>query len=340
MNGFVRRQAASWLYESQPTRDARAPVKANRIRLEKRWRPKAGWGVPLAWVTLCVVWSSTWLAIKIGLRDLPPISFVAIRFLIAIVVLLAVSIGRTRLLPLGRNDYVVLAITGILMFAVNYTLLFWAELHVSSGLAAVLQATIPIFGMIFAHWMLPDEPLRLQKLAGAMIALGGVAVICGRLLGFNGPLAFWGGVGVVVGAASAAFANVLVKARSMQLAPAMLAAWQMIFGVAPLLLLGFAVDGNPARFHWTSTSVFCLLYLAVIGSALTFLLLYWLLPRLTVAQLQSISLITPPGAVMLGWLLGGETFPLSSLLGTGLVLAGIWMIFRKAAASEPLIQEG
>jgi drug/metabolite transporter (DMT)-like permease len=226
------------------------------------------------------------------------------------------------------------------MFAVNYTLLFWAELHVSSGLAAVLQATIPIFGMMFAHWMLPDEPLRLQRLAGAIVALGGVTVICGRLLGFNGALAFWGGVAVVVGAASAAFANVLVKARSMQLAPAMLAAWQMIFGIAPLLPLGFAIDGNPARFHWTLSSVFCLLYLAVIGSALTFLLLYWLLPRLSVAQLQSISLITPPGAVMLGWLLGGETFPLSSLLGGALVLVGVWMIFRKAQVREPLAQEG
>jgi drug/metabolite transporter (DMT)-like permease len=298
------------------------------------WRPKVGWGVPVAWVTLCVVWSSTWLAIKIGLRDLPPISFVAIRFLIAIIVLVAVSIGRTRLLPLRRNDYIVLAITGVLMFAVNYTLLFWAELHVSSGLAAVLQATIPIFGMMFAHWMLPDEPLRLQKLGGAIIALGGVAVICGRLLGFNGRLAFWGGVGVVIGAASAAFANVLVKARSIQLAPGMLAAWQMIFGIAPLLVLGFAVDGNPARFHWTAMSLFCLLYLAVIGSALTFLLLYWLLPRMTVAQLQSISLITPPGAVMLGWLLGGETFPISSLLGAALVLAGVWMIFRRAKVRE------
>src|SRR5439155_23807257 len=147
-------------------------------------------------------------------------------------------------------------------------------------------------------------------------------------------------VGIVIGAASAAYANVLVKARSMQLAPAMLAAWQMIFGIAPLLLLGLVVDGNPARFHWTATSMFCLLYLAVIGSALTFLLLYWLLPRLTVAQLQSISLITPPGAAMLGWLLGGETFPAWSLLGAGFVLAGVWMIFRKAPGSEPLIQEG
>src|SRR5881409_323160 len=315
-------------------------MKREIARLKHSLRPKRGRGVPLAWLTLCVVWSSTWLAIKIGLRYLPPISFVAIRFLIAIAVLIAVSIGRTRLLPLRRNDYVVLAITGILMFAVNYTLLFWAELHVSSGLAAVLQATIPIFGMIFAHWMLPDEPLRLQKLAGAIIALGGVALICARLLGFNGPLAFWGGVGVVIGAASAAFANVLVKARSIQLAPAMLAAWQMIFGIAPLLILGFAVEGSPVRFHWTAMALFCLLYLAVIGSALTFLLLYWLLPRLTVAQLQSISLITPPGAVMLGWVLGGETFPLSSLLGAAFVLTGVWMIFRKPDKREPFIQEG
>src|SRR6201997_4024192 len=232
------------------------------------WRPRVGGGGLVAWLTLCIVWSSTWLAIKVGLRDLPPISFVAIRFLIAIAVLVAVSIGRVRLLPIRRNDYAVLAITGILMFSVNYTLLFWAELYVSSGLAAVLQATIPIFGMFFAHWMLPDEPLRLQKLAGAVIALGGVTLICGRLLGFNGPLAFWGGIGVVVGAASAAYANVLVKARSIQLAPAMLAAWQMIFGIAPLLALGLAVDGNPARFHWTAMALLCLLYLAVVGSAL------------------------------------------------------------------------
>src|SRR2546426_7292974 len=295
-------------------------MKTRGTQSKHSWRPKVGWGVPVAWLTLCAVWSSTWLAIKIGLRDLPPISFVAIRFLVAVIVLLVVSLGRTRLLPRGRNDYVVLAITGILMFAVNYTLLFWAELHVSSGLAAVLQATIPIFGMIFAHWMLPDEPLRLQKLAGAIIALGGVAVICGRLLGFNGRIAFWGGVGVVVGAASAAFANVLVKARSIQLAPAMLAAWQMIFGIAPLLVLGFAVDGNPARFHWTAMAIFCLLYLAVIGSALTFLLLYWLLPRVTVTNLQSISLITPPGAVAFGWFLGGETFSLLALVGACLVL--------------------
>jgi drug/metabolite transporter (DMT)-like permease len=298
------------------------------------------WGVPVAWLTLCIVWSSTWLAIKVGLRDLPPISYAGIRFLLAIIVLFAVSIGRVGLLPKRGSDCLLLAFTGILMFGLNYGLLFWGELHVSSGLAAVLQASIPIFGMLFAHAMLPEEPLRLQKLLGALVALGGVAIICERLLGFNGLMAFWGGLGIILGAASAAFSNVLLKARAVQLAPAMVAAWQMIFGALPLLLIGFTAEGNPLRFHWSAMAIFCLLYLAIIGSALTFLLLYWLLPRMTVARLQAISLITPPGAVALGWAVGGETFSFWSLLGGCLVLAGIWMIFRKGEEPEPVIQEG
>jgi drug/metabolite transporter (DMT)-like permease len=290
--------------------------------------------VAAAFVALCIIWSSTWLAIKFGLRDLPPISFVAIRFLIAVVVLLAISVGRVRLLPARRSDFKLLASTGVLMFAVNYALLFWAELYVSSGLSAVLQATIPIFGMVFAHFILPSEPLRGQRIAGAALALGGVAVICSRLLDFGGLLAVWGGVAIVFGAAGAAFSNVLLKAREIQLAPAMIAAWQMIFGLVPLLVTGFFVEGNPIHFHWTGRAIFCLFYLAIPGSAFAFLLLYWLLPRMSVTNLQTISLITPPGAVLFGWLLGGETFPRWSLVGGALVLAGVWMIFRKAQPRE------
>jgi drug/metabolite transporter (DMT)-like permease len=293
------------------------------------------WKIPAAWLTLCIVWSSTWLAIKVGLRDLPPISFVAIRFVIAAGILVLISAGRVRLRPPRRSDYITLALTGILMFGLNYTLLFWGELYVSSGLAAVLQATIPIFGMIFAHWLLPAEPLRLQKLLGAFVALAGVMLICARLLSFNGLLAFWGGVGIALGGAAAAFSNVVLKKRAIDLPPAMLAAWQMIFGVIPLLVLGFVVEGRPTHFRWTSMSIFCLLYLAVVGSSFTFLLLYWLLPRMTVTNLQTISLITPPGAVMLGWALGGERFPLWSLLGAALVLAGVWLIFRRTKGRQP-----
>ena len=287
-----------------------------------------------AFVALCLIWSSTWLAIKLGLRDLPPVSFVAIRFIIAVAVLLAISIGRVPLLPKSRGDLKLLAWTGVLMFCVNYALLFWAELYVSSGLSAVLQATIPIFGMVFAHFIIPSEPLRGARIAGALVALGGVAVICSRLLDFGGLLAFWGGVAIVFGAASAAFSNVVLKARAIRLAPAMLAAWQMIFGLVPLIVAGLLLDGNPLRFHWTARAIACLLYLAIPGSALAFLLLYWLMPRMSVTNLQTISFITPPGAVLFGWLLGGESFSLWSLIGGALVLIGVWLIFRQARPAE------
>lgn len=287
------------------------------------------WRIPVAWLTLCVVWSSTWLVIKIGLRDLPPVSFVAWRFVVAILVLLVISLGRVRLLPSTRADYLILGGTGILMFSLNYALLFWAELHVSSGLAAVIQASIPIFGMVFAHWMLPDEPLRWPRLAGALVAMVGVAFICARLLSFDGWLAFLGGLAVTVGAATAAFSNVVLKAKKIQLAPSMLAAWQMIFGTVPLLILGFVLDGNPLRFHWTGRAIVCLLYLAAIGSSFTFLLLYWLLPRMSVTNLQTISLITPPGAIAIGWAFGNEKLSPWSMLGAALVLLGVWMIFRR-----------
>ncbi len=290
--------------------------------------------VVAAFAALCVIWSSTWLAIKVGLRDLPPISFVAIRFVIAVVVLVAVSLGRVRLLPKRRSEFALLAFTGALMFAMNYGLLFWGEQHVSSGLAAVLQATIPIFGMLFAHLLIPSEPLRWQRVAGALLAIGGVALICGRLLDRNGVMAFWAGLGIVIGGAGAAFSNVLLKQRALELAPAMIAAWQMIFGTIPMLALGAVVEGNPLRFHWSGMALFCLFYLAVIGSALTFLLLYWLLPRMSVTNLQTISLITPAGAVAFGWLLGGETFSLLSLAGGMLVLAGVWAIFRKVEPAK------
>src|SRR5205809_1745307 len=111
-------------------------MKGDRTSRKLDRESEAEWGVAVAWLTLCIVWSSTWLVIKIGLRDLPPVSFVAIRFVIALTVLVIVSIARVPLLPKRASDYIVLAYTGIFMLGFNYALLFWGEKYVSSGVAA------------------------------------------------------------------------------------------------------------------------------------------------------------------------------------------------------------
>src|SRR5207237_2715590 len=127
-------------------------------------------------------------------------------------VLAGICAGRFRFFSRHLADYSFLAFTGVLTFAVNYGLLFWGEQHVSSGLAAILQATIPMFGLVFAHFLLPSEPLKWERVLGAILALGGVAIICAKLLDLQGIMAFWGGVGIVAGAARAATGRFWAKA--------------------------------------------------------------------------------------------------------------------------------
>jgi drug/metabolite transporter (DMT)-like permease len=107
-----------------------------------------------AWLALCLIWGSTWAFIKLGLRDLPPLSFAAFRVLAASVALWGIVAARRAPLPKSARTWAYLAFTGFLAFSVNYGLLFWGEERTSSGLAAVLQATIPAFGLVMAHLIL------------------------------------------------------------------------------------------------------------------------------------------------------------------------------------------
>ena len=105
----------------------------------------------LVWLLLCCIWGSTWLFIKLGLEDLPPLTFAGIRFVIATAIVFSLIAARHIPLPAGKRDWTLLAVTGILSFTLNYGLVFWGEQYISSGLAALLQSTLPLFGLIIAH---------------------------------------------------------------------------------------------------------------------------------------------------------------------------------------------
>jgi drug/metabolite transporter (DMT)-like permease len=275
---------------------------------------------------LCAIWGSTWLFIKIGLRDLPPVSFAGIRFVIASLILLSIVVLRRRPIPRSPRDWALISVTGVLAFGFNYGLLFWGEQHVSSGLAALLQTTIPAFGLLFAHLHLPAERLTLVKVCGVALGVVGVGVIFSNQLSVEGPLALWGSAAIVLGALGVAYANVLVKARGGHLDPAMLAAGQMFFGLIPLLLIGISLEGNPLGFHWTPMALVSLFYLVLVGSVVAFLLFYWLVIRMDVTKTMLIALVTPLIAVLLGMLVLDEKLTWRTIMGGALIMLGIGII--------------
>ena len=154
----------------------------------------------LVWLSLCAIWGSTWLGIKLGLRDLPPITFAGIRFALAALLLGAIVLIRRIRQPLTARDWRLLAYTGFLTITVNYALVFWGEQYISSGLAALLSATVPLFGLPLAHWYLASEPISWAKIAGILLGLVGVAIVFSGELGVGGPLALWASVGIIVAA--------------------------------------------------------------------------------------------------------------------------------------------
>ncbi len=294
----------------------------------------------IVWLVLALIWGSTWMFIKIGLEDLPPISFAGIRFVLASLILLSIVAARRAPLPRRRSDWLLIISTGVLSFALNYGLLFWGEQHISSGLAALLQATIPAFGLVIAHLYLPGERLTAAKVAGVLLGVAGVGVVFSNQLEVAGPKALWGSAAIVAGAVFVAYANVLVKARGEHLDRAQLAAGQMMCGLVPLMIIGWATEGSPFGFRWTARAVVSLLYLTVVGSVVAFLLFYWLVRNMDVTKTMLIALVTPLFAVLLGMAVLGERLTWRTLAGGALIMSGIGVVvLRRLRGDEEKKEE-
>jgi drug/metabolite transporter (DMT)-like permease len=287
----------------------------------------------LVWTVLSVVWGLTWLAVRIGLNDIPPITFAAIRFLLAAAVLGTVIAVRRIELPHNSRDLRLLTATGILTIGIAYSAQFWGQQYVSSGLTAVMFSTVPLFALLFAHVGLPGEPMTKAKFAGVTLGLVGVVVIFSDQLKSEGPLVVWGCVGFLIGSASMALAQVLIKARARHIDPLLIACYQMVVGGSTLLVIGILADGGPLRVSWTPSAVVSLAYLSLAGSALGFFLLYWLLRHMQVTKVTSMALVHPLVAVVAGSVVLGETLSWRIGLGAVAILAGLAMILPRTQAS-------
>ena len=236
------------------------------------------------------------------------------------------------------RDWKLLAMTGILQFSVNYSLVFWSEQYISSGLAAVLQAMITVFGLVLAWIHLPNERITWLKIVAVLLGICGVAVIFIEQLQINSLMAFAGCAAIVVGAYAAAHGSILIKAYGGNIHPATLVFGQMLCGILPIIIYSLAVEGNPLKLHWTWRAIVSVLYLTLFGTIAAFWLYYWLLSKIESTKAMMISLVTPLIAVVIGGIFLGERLLPQTFFGGLLILASIGLIiFRRKGNLKPQI---
>lgn len=304
------------------------------------------WKTFLAFAIIYFVWGSTFLAIRVGVSEVPPFLLAAMRFTIAGLALVGWTLARGVRAP-GRREWRSALVLAVLIFVLDYGLLFWAEQRVPSGVAAVMLATIPVFMALSEIALLGTQTLTLRLALALLIGIGGVAVLTVRALDVGGaPIDGKGAVALIVAAISWSVAAALTRKLPLPPSKVMSSGIQMLAG-GILLAVTAAGLGEFRNFHPAAVSNgawLSLAYLIVAGSIVAFTAYVWLIHNESPTKVGTYAYVNPVVAVLLGYFLAGEPLGPRTVLGTALVLVSVVLITtmpaRTAVEPEALEEAG
>jgi len=281
----------------------------------------------LVYALACLIWGSTWLAIKTSLESFTPFLSAGLRFVIAstfIMLILKFTQIRIQRDKLSIRLYFLMT---FFSFVFPFGLVYWAEQFVPSGLSAVLFAINPFFVVLFSYFIISSEKIDFFKLTGILLGFSGILVIFYDTFNLDFSSYTLGMSAIILSACLQAINAVLIKKYGGHLHPVSMNFIPMLFAGIALCIAGyFFEDMNFINFK--STAVFAVLYLAIFGSIVTFTSFYWLLKRISVIILSLIAFITPVIALFLGWIFYNEQLSINELIGSLLVLIGLlWANF-------------
>jgi drug/metabolite transporter (DMT)-like permease len=298
-------------------------------------RPQT-WKVLLAFAMIYFVWGSTYLAIRVGVREVPPFLFAGIRFLIAGVALYAWMRAKGTPAP-TIGEWAAVTLVALLIFVFDYGVLFWAERRVASGIAAVMMATIPAFMAICEILILKTERLSVRLALTLLVGLAGVAVLVSHTLSFGEiPIDRLGTAALIFAAVNWSVASILARKLPLPTVKAMSSGAQMLAGGVLLTLVAAALR-EFRGFHVEAVSRdawLALAYLIVAGSIVAYTAYIWLLHHESPTKVATYAYVNPVVAVLVGYFLGGEALGPRTIIGTLLVLVSVVVITTKSVKAS------
>jgi drug/metabolite transporter (DMT)-like permease len=299
------------------------------------------WKTLSAFAMIYFVWGSTFLAIRVAVREVPPFLFAGMRFLFAGLILFGWMNARGVRLPSGRQ-WSSAFLLGLLIFVFDYGPLLWAEQHVPSGVAAVMMATVPAFMALAEIVFLRTQRLTVRLALALLVGMGGVAVLVGPTLKLGGAaIDRAGAMALIIASVSWSVASVLTRKLPLPPSKVMSAGAQMLAGGALLGLTAAALGEFRTFRPWTVSreAWLSLLYLIAAGSIIAFTAYVWLIHHESPTKVGTYAYVNPVVAVLVGYFLGGEALGLRTILGTLLVLISVVVItttpVQKPAAVLP-----
>ncbi|MGB2717739.1 MAG: EamA family transporter [Vicinamibacterales bacterium] len=288
----------------------------------------------LVWWLACVLWSSAFLFIKLGLNDLPPFTFASLRLVIALIVLIPLALLRNDGRSLTRRDVLAVCFAGVLLLGVNYGLVFWGTQFIPSGLVAILQSTTPVLALAFG-WLLGSERVTVRKLLAVSAGVAGVAIIFGAEARVSGRASLVGSAAAFAGAACVALSYVWIKTYARHVSGSAVTALQSVVGLVPLAGLALITEDVPPLSTWSAGAWASLLYLGLVASVVALWMNYWLLQRMDASALLVMSVAEVPIAVALGAVILGERLPRGTLVGAACVLGAVVATLWQPAQPAP-----
>ncbi len=276
---------------------------------------------------LILIWGTTWSVIRISLNGIPPFAGVSIRFAIAALILWGFARGRGLRLGGGREPWLWL-MQALLAFSISYGVVYWAEQWVPSGLVSVLYSSLPLFVVLFAYVLLPDERLGRWGLLGILMGFAGIAVIFSDDFGaLAGAQVRRAAVVVLLAPLGNAIGQVIIKRWGQGVHSLSLTAPPMAM-TAVLFAALSAIFERHRTFDFGTAPVLATLYLAIAGSAVTFSLFFWLLQHVTATRLSLIAYAVPVVAVTIGTVFLDEPLTARMIAGSALVIGGVGFAAR------------
>jgi drug/metabolite transporter (DMT)-like permease len=280
----------------------------------------------LALAAVCIIWGTTYLGLRIGVTQFPPFLFSIIRFLTAgPILILVVMLTRAAPWP-DRKVLFNQAVSGLFMVTLGISIVGWAEMYISSGVAAIICSMMPIWTVLINVFVTKDEQPNWLIVLGLVTGLTGIILIFGEHLSEFSNSNYTLGIALTFAANLCwAIGSIWIKKKNTNSNPFLNAGLQMLFGGIFLIPFTLLLD-DYSRISWNASVVYSLAYMSLVGSVAAYACYSYAIKNLPMTLVSMYAYINPIVAVLLGWLVLHEKLNLRIALAIVITIAGIYIV--------------